>query len=166
MGKQGGNNSERPVESQPELTRMEQTVATVSDRPMYPPPGLDEPNTVPEHPNVNTMLIPRRPILGRRRTPSQTSTSVPLPLEDGSTRSFDLDTVSERTDETGPLDPKRPRRSEHPAVSSSEEGRLLPLESSDVSPSVSDVMLNAAIESASRNRMLGPREDDVQENPA
>ena len=43
--------------------------------------------------------------------PSQTSTTVALPLEDSSTRSLE-DTVSECTDETGPADPKRPRTSE------------------------------------------------------
>ena len=33
-----------------ELTRMDQSVATESNRPMYPPPGLEDPNHVTEHP--------------------------------------------------------------------------------------------------------------------
>ena len=61
-------------ESRLGLTRMDQSVATESNRPMYPPPGLDDPNHVTEHPTVPTTTISghqnisRRPIPGRRRT--------------------------------------------------------------------------------------------------
>ena len=55
-------------------------------------------------------------------------------LEDRSSRSLDLGTLSERTDETGPLDPKRPRISELPAASSSERGMLLHLKSPNALP--------------------------------
>ena len=92
-------------ESRFELTRMDQSVATESNQPMYPPPGLDDPNHETEHPTAPTKTIAghqnisRRPIPGRRRALSQTSTAAPLPLEDGSSRLLDLDTVSEGTDE-------------------------------------------------------------------
>ena len=60
-------------ESRLELTRMDQSVATESNRPMYPPPGLDDPNHETEHPAAPTTTITghqnnsRRPIPGRRR---------------------------------------------------------------------------------------------------
>ena len=81
-------------ESRLELTRMDQSIATESNRPMYPPPGLEDPNHVTEHPTALTTTITghqnisRRPIPGRRRAISQTSTAAPLPLEDGSNRSL------------------------------------------------------------------------------
>ena len=96
---------------------MDQSIATESNRPMYPPPGLEDPNHATEHAIVpattitNHQNIFRRRIPGRRRTLSQTSTAAPLPLEDGSDRSLDLDTVSEGTDETGFSENKRPRTS-------------------------------------------------------
>ena len=55
--------------------RMDQSVATESNRPMYPPPGLDDSNHVTEHPSASTIAVTghqnmsRRPVLGRRRTP-------------------------------------------------------------------------------------------------
>ena len=113
-------------ESRLELTRMDQSVATESNRRMYPPPGLEDPNHVTEHPTAPTPTITdhqnisRRPIPGRRRALSQTSTAAPLPLEDGSNRSLDLDTVSEGTDDTGFSENRRPRTSEFPVASSSE----------------------------------------------
>ena len=70
-------------------------------------PGLQDSNHVTEHPTIPTTTITnhqnisRRPISGRQRAPSQTSTAAPLPLEDGSNRSLDLDTVSEGTAEIG-----------------------------------------------------------------
>ena len=91
-------------ESRLELTRMDQSVATESNRPMYLPPGLEDPNHVTEHPTAPTKTITghqntsRRPIPGRRRAHSQTSTAAPLPLEDGFNRSLDLETVSEGTE--------------------------------------------------------------------
>ena len=109
---------------------------------MYPPPGLEDPNHVTEHPTVpattiiNRQIISRRPIPGRRRTLSQTSTAAPLPLEDGSNRSLDLDTVSEGTDETGFSENKRPRTSEFPVTSSPERGVLEPTDSSETIPGV------------------------------
>ena len=118
-------------ESRLELTRMDQSVATESNRPMYPPPRLEDPNHVTEHtttPITTTtghQNISRRPILGRRAL-SQTSTAAPLPLEDGSNRSLDLDTVSEGTDETRFPENKRPRTSEFPVTSSSEREMLGP----------------------------------------
>ena len=60
-------------ESRLELTRMDQSTATESNRPMYPPPGLEDPNHVTEHPTTPTTTITnhqnisRRPIPGRRR---------------------------------------------------------------------------------------------------
>ena len=69
--------------------RMDQSVATESNRPMYPPPGLDDPNHVTEHLSASTTVITghqkmtRRPVPGRQRTLSQTSTAAPLPLEAG-----------------------------------------------------------------------------------
>ena len=121
---------------------------------MYPPPGLEDPNHVTEHPTAPTTTITnhqnisRRPIPGRRRALSQTSTAAPLPLEDGSNRSLDLDTVSEGTDETGFSQNKRPRTSEFP---SRHQG---PIDSSETVPGVSSEISNAAIESVNRNRML------------
>ena len=103
-------------ESRIELTRMDQSVVTESNRPMYPPPGLEDPNHVTEHPTAPTKTITghqnisRRPIPGRRRALSQTSTAA----EDGSNRSLDLDTVAEGTDEIGFSENKRPRTSEFP----------------------------------------------------
>ena len=41
-------------ESRLELTRMDQSVATESNRPMYPPPGLEDPNHVTQHPTTST----------------------------------------------------------------------------------------------------------------
>ena len=58
-------------ESRLELMRMDQSVATESNRPMYPPPGLEVPNHVTEHPTAPTTTITghqnisRRPIPGR-----------------------------------------------------------------------------------------------------
>ena len=81
------------------LLRMDQSVATESNRSMYPPPGLDDPNHVTVHPSASTTVttghpnMTRRPVPGRRRTPSQTSTAAPLPLEDGSSLRLDLDTI-------------------------------------------------------------------------
>ena len=117
---QGSEVDELLARSRLGLMRMDQSVATESNRPMYPPPGLDDPNHVTEHPTAPTTVITghpnmtRRPVPGRRRTPSQTSTVAPLPLEDGSSRSLDLDTLSECTDETGFPENKRPRTSEFP----------------------------------------------------
>ena len=139
---------------------MDQSVATESNRPMYPPPGLQDSNHVTEHPTIPTTTITnhqnisRRPISGRRRTLSQTSTAAPLPLEDGSNRSLDLDTVSEGTDETGFSENKRPRTSEFPVTSSSEREVLGPTDSSETVPGVSSEISHAAIESVNRNRML------------
>ena len=147
-------------ESRLGLTRMDQSIATESNRPMYPPPGLEDPNHVTKHPTAPTTTftghqnISRRPIPGRRRTLSQTSTAAPLPLEDGSNRSLDLDTVSEGTDETGFSENKRPRTSEFPVTSSPEEGVLEPTDSSETIPGVSSKISNAAIEFVNRNRML------------
>ena len=87
-------------ESRLELTRMDQSLATEQLTHVFPP-GLEDPNHVTEHPTAPSTTITshqnisRRPILGRRRALSQTSTAAPLPLEDGSNRSLDLDTVSE-----------------------------------------------------------------------
>ena len=115
---------------------------------MYPP-GLDDPNPMTELPSATaivtaghpgtTTLSPRRRISGRRCTPSQTSTTAPLPLEDSSNRSLDLnmDTVSERTDETGPVEHKRPR--------TSEGGMLRPLEP-EAFPGASEEIAGAAVE--------------------
>ena len=50
-------------ESRLELTRMDQSIATVSNRPMYPPPGLEDPNHVTEHATVLgevRFLLPER----------------------------------------------------------------------------------------------------------
>ena len=122
--------------------RMDQSVATESNRSMYPPPGLDDPNHVTVHPSASTTVttghpnMTRRPVPGRRRTPSQTSTAAPLPQEDGSSRYLDLDTLSACTDETGFLENKRPRTSEFPATPSSERGMLGPLDSSETVPSI------------------------------
>ena len=139
-------------ESRLELTMMDQSVATESNQPMYPPPGLEDPNHVTEHPTTPTTTItghqniPRRPIPGRRRALSQTST--------GSNRSLDLDTVSEGTDETGFLENKWPRTSEFPVTSSSDREVLGSIDSSDTVPGVSSEISNAAIESVNRNKML------------
>ena len=139
---------------------MDQSVATESNRPMYPPPGLDDPNHVTEHPTASTTSITghqnmsRRPVPGRRRALSQTSTAAPLPLEDGSSHSLDLDTVSEGTDETGFPENKRPRTSELPATPSSEREVLGPLDFSETTPGISNEITDAAIESVNRNRML------------
>ena len=68
-------------ESRLELMRMDQSVATESNRPMYPPPGVEDPNHVTEHPttltttSTNHQNISRRPIPGRRRALSQTCTA-------------------------------------------------------------------------------------------
>ena len=140
--------------------RMDQSVATESNRPVYPPPGLEDPNHVTEHPTTPTTTITnhqnisRRPIPGRRRALSQTSTAAPLPLEDGSNRSLDLDTVSEGTDETGFSENKRPRTSEFPVTSSPEREVFGPVGSSEMMPGVSSEISNAAVESVNRNRML------------
>ena len=48
-------------ESRLELTRMDQSVATESNRPMYPPPGLEDPNHVTEHPTAPTTTITGSP---------------------------------------------------------------------------------------------------------
>ena len=139
---------------------MDQSIATESNRPMYPPPGLEDPNHVTEHATVPVTTITdhqnisRRPIPGRRRTLSQTSTAAPLPLEDGSNRSLDLDTVSEGTDETGFSENKRPRTSEFPVTSLPGKEVLKPTDSSETTPGVSSAISDAAIESVNRNRML------------
>ena len=118
-------------ESRLEPTRMDQSIATESNRPMHPPPGLEDPNHVTEHAIVpvttitNHQNISRRLIPGRRRTLSQTSTAAPLPLEDGSNRSLDLDTVSEGTDETGFSENKRPRTAEFTVTSLSQQLQCL-----------------------------------------
>ena len=63
---QGSEVDESLSESRLELT-------TEFNRPMYPPPGLDDPNHVTEHPTAPTTTITghqnmsRRPIPGRRR---------------------------------------------------------------------------------------------------
>ena len=44
-------------ESRLELTRMDQSVATESYRPVYLPPGLEDPNHVTEHPTAPTTTI-------------------------------------------------------------------------------------------------------------
>ena len=60
-------------ESRKELTRMDQSAATESNRPMNPPPGLEDPNHVTEHPTTPMTTttghqnISRRPIPERRR---------------------------------------------------------------------------------------------------
>ena len=147
-------------ESRLGLTRMDQSIATESNRPMYPPPGLEDPNHVTEHAIVPVTTITshqnisRRPIPGRRRTLSQTSTAAPLPLEDGSNRSLDLDTVSEGTDETGFSENKRPRTPELPVTSLPGKEVLKPTDSSETTPGVSSAISDAAIESVNRNRML------------
>ena len=147
-------------ESRLELTRMDQSIATESNRPMYPPPGLEDPNHVTEHAIVpvttitNHQNISRRTIPGRRRTLSLTSKAAPLPLEDGSNRSLDLDTVSEGTDETGFSENKRPRTSEFPVTSLPGKEVLKPTDSSETTPGVSSAISDAAIESVNRNRML------------
>ena len=147
-------------ESRLELTRMDQSIATESKRPMYPPPGLEDPNHVTGHATVPVTTITshqnisRRPILGRRRTLSQTSTAAPLPLKDGSNRSLDLDPVSEGTDETGFSENKRPRTSEFPVTSLPGKEELKPTDSSETTPGVSSAISDAAIESVNRNRML------------
>ena len=147
-------------ESRLELTRMDQSTATESNRPMYPPPGLEDPNHVTEHAIVpvttitNPQNISRRLIPGRRRTLSQTSTAAPLPLEDGSNRSLDLDTVSEGTDETGFSENKRPRTAEFTVTSLPGKEVLKPADSSETTPGVSSAISDAAIESVNRNRML------------
>ena len=139
---------------------MDQSVATESNRPMYPPPGLDDPNHETEHPSASTTVITghqsmsRRPVPGRRRTLSQTSTAARLPLEGGSNRSFDLDTVSEGTDETGFPENKLPRTSELLTTPPSEREMLGPLDSSKTMPGVSNEISNAAVVSVNRNRML------------
>ena len=120
--------------------------------------------TVPATTITNHQNISRRPIPGRRRTLSQTSTAAPLPLEDGSNRSLDLDTVSEGTDETGFSENKRPRTSEFPVTSSPEKEVLEPTDSSETMPSVSSAISDAAIESVNRNRMLDFWKDDLQED--
>ena len=147
-------------ESRLELMRMDQSAVTESNRPMCPPPGLEDPNHVTEHPTAPTTTLTghqnnsRRPIPGRRRTLSQTSTAAPLPLEDGSNRSLDLDTVSEGTDETGFSENKWPRTSEFPVTSSPDREVLEPTDSSETMPGVSSAISDAAIESVNRNRML------------
>ena len=61
-------------ESRLELTRMDQIFATESNRPMCPPPGLEDPNHVTEYATVpattitNHQNISRQSIPGRRRT--------------------------------------------------------------------------------------------------
>ena len=143
-------------ESRLELTRMDQSVATESNRPMYPPPRLEDPNHVTEHPTAPTTTITghqnisRRPLPGRRRALSQTLTAA----EDGSYRSLDLDTVSEDTHEIGFSENKRPRTSEFPVTPSSEREVLGPTDSSETVPGVSSEISNAAIKSVNRNRML------------
>ena len=152
------------------LTRMDQSVATESNRPMYPPPGLEDPNHVTEHPTAPTTTITshqnnsRPPIPGRRRALFQTSTAAPLPLEDGSNRSLDLDTVSEGTDETGFSENTRPWTSEFPVTSSPEREVLGPIDSSEAVPGVSSEISNATLESGNRNRNVGLWKDDLQED--
>ena len=147
-------------ESRLELTRMDQSIATESNRPMYPPPGLEDPNRATEHAIVPATTITshqnifRRRIPGRRRTLSQTSTAAPLPLEDGSNRSLDLDTVSEDTNETGFSENKRPRTAEFTVTTLPGKEVLKPTESSETTPGVSSTISDAAIESVNRNRML------------
>ena len=96
---QGSEVDESLSRSRLGLTRMDQTVVTESNRPMYPPPGHDDPKHVtgiirlrPRQAIQGHQNMSRRPVPGRRRTLSQTSTAAPLPLEDGSNRSLDLDT--------------------------------------------------------------------------
>ena len=87
-GKQSARNS----------ARIDEDESDDRDRPVYPLPGLDNMTATTEHSNATTIvaadypsptpLSPRRSALPRRRTPSQTSTTVPLPLENSSTRSL------------------------------------------------------------------------------
>ena len=87
-GKQSARNS----------ARIDEDESDDRDRPVYPLPGPDNMTATTEHSNATTIvaadypsptpLSPRRSALPRRRTPSQTSTTVPLPLENSSTRSL------------------------------------------------------------------------------
>ena len=53
-------------ESRLELTRMDQSVATEPNRPVYPPPGLEDPNQVTEHPTTPTITITGHGNISRR----------------------------------------------------------------------------------------------------
>ena len=127
---------------------------------MYPPPRLEDPNHVTEHPTTPTTTITnhqnisRRPIPGRRRALSQTSTAAPLPLEDGSNRSLDLDTVSEGTDEAGFSENKRQGHLNFPSRHHQKEKCWDLLDSSETMPGVPSEISDAAIESVNRNRIL------------
>ena len=132
---------------------MDQSVAIESNRPMYPPPGLDDPNHVTQHPTTaitGHQNMSRRLVLGRRRTLSQTSTAAPLLFEDGSSRSLDLDTVSVGTDETQFPENKRPKTSELPATPSSEREVLGLTDSSETMPGVSNEISDVVMESVNR----------------
>ena len=54
---QGSEVDESLARSRLGLMRMDQSVATESNRPVYPPPGLDDPNHVTEHPSASTTVI-------------------------------------------------------------------------------------------------------------
>ena len=109
-----------------------------------------------------TSLSLRRSVPGRRRTSSQTSTTTPLPLEDCSSRSIDLDTVFDHADDTGPADPKRPRVLEFPAASSSEGGMMVPVEPPGALPDVLEDVVDATVESVNRNARLDLEERHVR----
>ena len=109
-------------ETPPGLTRMNQMIATESNRPVYPLPGLDNMTATTEHSNATTIVAARLPKpdpIVTKTVSSATTTHLlsdlydgAAPLENSSTRSLDLDTVSERPEESGLANPKRTKISE------------------------------------------------------
>ena len=138
-------------ENPPGWTRMNQMSATESNRPVYPLLGLDNMTATAEHSNGTTIvaadcpspipLSPRISALPRRRASLRTSGTVPLPLENGSTRSVGLDTVSERTEESGP-------------DFASEGGASSSIGYPEALPNASEDATHVAVDSVNRNNML------------
>ena len=157
---QGSEVDESLSESRLELTRMDRSVATESNRPMYPPPGLEDPNHVTEHPTALTTTITghqnisRRPISGRRRALSQTSTAAhrshlkTAPVGHWIWTQYQRAQMRQdfqRTSGQGHQD--------FPSRHHQKEKCWGPTDSSETMPGVPSEISDAAIESVNRNRM-------------
>ena len=158
-------------ESRLELTRMDQSVATESNRPMYPPPGLDDPNHETEHPAAPTTTITghqnnsRRPIPGRRRALSLRHPQQHRSHLKTAPVAHWIWTRYQRTQTRQDFQRTSwPRTSEFPVTPSPEREVLGPTDSSETMPGVSSEISNAAIESVNRNRMLDFGKDDLQDD--
>ena len=148
-------------ESRQELTRMDQSIATESNRPMYPPPGLEDPNRATEHAIVPATTITSHQNIFRRRIPGRRHVhSLRHPRQHHShLRTVPIAhwiwTRYQRAQMR--QDFQRTSGQGHqnlPSRYCQEREALKPTDSSETMPGVSSAISDAAIESVNRNRML------------